>query len=79
MPSKIWLTLRVLTLQEISWGIENNIFSNTISNSTNCEQYSLKDCGFQFERSEKELEKYNLNINIMPFPGPSENNYKFLS
>ena len=79
MPSRIWLSIRPLSLHEISWGLENNIFTNGSKNVHEGEQFTLNDCGFKIERSEREIATKIKKTNELPFPGPSEVKYNFLN
>ena len=79
MPSRIWLSIRPLSLHEISWGLENNIFANNSKNVHEGEQFTLNDCGFKIERSEREIATKIKKTNELPFPGPSEVKYNFLN
>ena len=79
MPNKIWIRLRPLTINEISWGIENNIFENNRDNESKGEQLYLNDFGFNIQRGKKKREMSVAFVPDLPLPGPSEFKYKFLN
>ena len=79
MPNKIWIRLRSLTINEISWGIENNLFENLDKNQLKGEQLYLNEFGFNIKKAKKKREKSYSFVPSFPLPGPSEFNYKFLN
>lgn len=79
MPNKIWIRLRPLTINEISWGIENNIFENNRNNESRGEQLYLNEFGFNIQRGKKKREMSVAFVPDLPLPGPSEFKHKFLN
>lgn len=77
MPDKIWIKLRPLSLNEISWGIENNLFENIDENKLKGEQLCLSNFGFDMEKPKENKELGISYVPKLPFPGPSNFNYKF--
>ena len=79
MPNKIWIRLRPLTINEISWGIENNIFEGLNNNEFKGEQWCLNEFGFDIQKAKKKKEPQVDFEADLPLPGPSEFNYEFLN
>ena len=79
MPQKIWITLRALSINEISWGIENELLGYVANEKLKGEQCYLNDFGFNIQKEKRDKKMGVAYCPDLPFPGPSDLNHKFLN